>query len=454
MLPLAIRSAGDPAVAWVAARLLTPRLRRDPSPGVARRHRRRPARAARPAARPEPARSTPSQRAAGIVNGLRNGTRHRASPSGREVRRTGERSVCRRRTHGLQPVAPRAHRGLLSDFDQPDPRGVAYRIGRCRAVVRGWMAARAATGHAGVPRRPRHGWRISTSFVANCGLTLSSDSGSLSFHGSPIVVGFFRSTILLPAMAASWSDDRRRAVLLHELAHVKRGDCRVQALAQTRVRFTGSTRSRGTHTARCAWNGSVPATTKFFEQGRWRPRMPRICSRSRATCGRRSVHEPALAMARPSELEGRVLAVLATERARVPVATSRWLVAASLVATTAVASERDTAGHGVDEPAPSGGYELPTARYLWSTEPTISERLKPFAPKRRRRRRLPNRPIPTHASARSWHWRRRRPTRRFPPSRVRSTTTSADVREKAALALGLLSSTGGHPASSEGAARS
>ncbi|MBN1555079.1 MAG: M56 family metallopeptidase, partial [Phycisphaerae bacterium] len=48
----------------------------------------------------------------------------------------------------------------------------------------------------------------------------------------PAVFGLFRPTILIPAGAAAWSDQRRSVVLLHELAHVKRRDCLTQLLGQ------------------------------------------------------------------------------------------------------------------------------------------------------------------------------------------------------------------------------
>ena len=41
---------------------------------------------------------------------------------------------------------------------------------------------------------------------------------------SPVVVGAFRPVIVLPSSARSWSEERLRAVLLHESAHVRRRD--------------------------------------------------------------------------------------------------------------------------------------------------------------------------------------------------------------------------------------
>jgi beta-lactamase regulating signal transducer with metallopeptidase domain len=47
----------------------------------------------------------------------------------------------------------------------------------------------------------------------------------------PLTFGTIAPTIVLPASADQWTDDRRRAVLLHELAHVARRDCLVQRIA-------------------------------------------------------------------------------------------------------------------------------------------------------------------------------------------------------------------------------
>jgi len=49
---------------------------------------------------------------------------------------------------------------------------------------------------------------------------------------APMTWGLFRPAILLPHDADTWSTERRRVVLMHELAHVKRGDLLAQFVAQ------------------------------------------------------------------------------------------------------------------------------------------------------------------------------------------------------------------------------
>jgi HEAT repeat protein/beta-lactamase regulating signal transducer with metallopeptidase domain len=52
-------------------------------------------------------------------------------------------------------------------------------------------------------------------------------------HCLPMTLGLFHPTILLPDSARSYGAHRRWAVLLHELAHVRRRDCLALLLAQT-----------------------------------------------------------------------------------------------------------------------------------------------------------------------------------------------------------------------------
>jgi beta-lactamase regulating signal transducer with metallopeptidase domain len=47
----------------------------------------------------------------------------------------------------------------------------------------------------------------------------------------PLALGIRRPSIVIPVIAETWSDDRRRAVMLHELAHIARFDCLTQTLA-------------------------------------------------------------------------------------------------------------------------------------------------------------------------------------------------------------------------------
>ncbi|MDQ6872875.1 MAG: HEAT repeat domain-containing protein, partial [Gemmatimonadota bacterium] len=129
----------------------------------------------------------------------------------------------------------------------------------------------------------------------------------------PFACGLFTPTIVLPAECDSWSLDRRRAVLLHELAHVRRHD------------LVGHTLGR----LACAVYWFHPLV--WTAAKRLRSESERACDDLALACGARaadyaehlldivtsvrrdSTPSVALAMARRKEFEGRMLAILDPE---------------------------------------------------------------------------------------------------------------------------------------------
>jgi beta-lactamase regulating signal transducer with metallopeptidase domain len=126
----------------------------------------------------------------------------------------------------------------------------------------------------------------------------------------PFACGFTKPTIVLPNDSDKWSADRRRAVLLHELAHVKRHDL----MGHTLGRFA------------CALYWFHPLVWTAAKQ--LRNESERACDDLALSCGARasdyaehlldivtsvrrdSTPVVALAMARRKEFEGRMLAIL------------------------------------------------------------------------------------------------------------------------------------------------
>ncbi len=133
----------------------------------------------------------------------------------------------------------------------------------------------------------------------------------------PMAVGLFRPAILLPQEADTWPEEKRRAVLLHELAHVARRDCLTHALARVAL----------------ALHWFNPLAWVALRQ--MRVERERACDDRVLTAGERAstyadhlldiartMHAGTLAsvaaitMAKQSQLEGRLVAVLDPKRNR------------------------------------------------------------------------------------------------------------------------------------------
>jgi HEAT repeat protein/beta-lactamase regulating signal transducer with metallopeptidase domain len=127
----------------------------------------------------------------------------------------------------------------------------------------------------------------------------------------PMVCGVWRPLIVVPPAADEWSDERRRVVVLHELAHIKRRDCLTQAIAQivcavywfNPIVWLAARRLRVERERACddfvlaAGEKSADYAAHLLDiaQAMRQDRVPAIAG---------------LAMARPSQLEGRLLAIL------------------------------------------------------------------------------------------------------------------------------------------------
>jgi Tol biopolymer transport system component/beta-lactamase regulating signal transducer with metallopeptidase domain len=144
----------------------------------------------------------------------------------------------------------------------------------------------------------------------------------------PMTWGLWRPTILLPADAQSWTEERRRLVLLHELAHIQRADCLTQTLAQLACALYWfnpltwlAARQLRVERERACDDRVLAAGARASDYAQ------HLLEIARQARGASCASLAAVAMARPSQLEGRLLAVLDGERSRRAVSRLAALVA-------------------------------------------------------------------------------------------------------------------------------
>jgi beta-lactamase regulating signal transducer with metallopeptidase domain len=133
----------------------------------------------------------------------------------------------------------------------------------------------------------------------------------------PATWGIVRPTVLLPAEAQGWTDERRRVVLLHELAHVARRDCLTQLLATLCCAvywfhpgaWWAARRMRVEREEACDDRVLASGGTRASDYAEHLLAVARAFRLPRPAA-------PALAMARGSQLQARVMAVLDARRDR------------------------------------------------------------------------------------------------------------------------------------------
>ena len=136
----------------------------------------------------------------------------------------------------------------------------------------------------------------------------------------PMVWGFFRPVILLPADAKHWQPERHRAVLLHELAHIQRRDWLMQTIAQLTCAvywfnpLVWVAMRRMLAEAEQACDDHV--LNAGYQSTDYAQHLLDIVRNVKAAG---ATSRAAVAMARPSKMEGRLRTVLAENRNRHPV---------------------------------------------------------------------------------------------------------------------------------------
>jgi beta-lactamase regulating signal transducer with metallopeptidase domain len=97
-------------------------------------------------------------------------------------------------------------------------------------LVRQWSAARRVVDET-TAISDRNWIRALDDCAARIGVTRSVALRRSGIHLVPMTRGTMAPSIVIPSDADAWDEDRRRAVLLHELAHIARRDCLTQILS-------------------------------------------------------------------------------------------------------------------------------------------------------------------------------------------------------------------------------
>jgi beta-lactamase regulating signal transducer with metallopeptidase domain len=180
-------------------------------------------------------------------------------------------------------------------------------------------------------------------------------------HGVPAAIGTLRPAIVIPAIADTWTEDRRRAVLLHELAHVARFDCLTQTLASVACAVYWFHPAAWWTARRLRIERELACDDRAIAAGAEARDYAGHLLEIAYSFGRHRAPALAVSMARRSQIEGRLLAALDDARNRsMParslriagaVAASALLLAIAAARPTAVAAERTGAAPASPVPA-------------------------------------------------------------------------------------------------------
>lgn len=134
-----------------------------------------------------------------------------------------------------------------------------------------------------------------------------------------VTCGVLRPRIILPAGASAWADDRARVVLRHELAHIRRHDTLLQAAGEA-LRVLHWFNPLAWAACRRLRQESEYACDDAVLRGGVEPAdyATELLDVARCLTGRQPRWTPAHAIAHPSTLERRIVAMLHEKRDRTP----------------------------------------------------------------------------------------------------------------------------------------
>jgi beta-lactamase regulating signal transducer with metallopeptidase domain len=220
----------------------------------------------------------------------------------------------------------------------------------------------------------------------------------------PMTWGVVYPTVLLPVDADEWPSDRRAIVLLHELAHVKRLDAFTQIVAQVAVAVFWFNPLVWL-AARQMRIEREHACDDFVLAGGARPTdyAHDLLQIARSLGGSSAPAVAALAMARRSEFEGRLLAILDPHAHRYGVSKARVAAAAAMVIALAIPLAAVTPKRGPSASTTTrSATPSASATAIAALTPTSSSIRKqdapPVSPERELALTLPDLPAPALAS--------------------------------------------------------
>ncbi|MBK5295891.1 MAG: M56 family metallopeptidase, partial [Vicinamibacteria bacterium] len=132
----------------------------------------------------------------------------------------------------------------------------------------------------------------------------------------PMAVGASRHAILIPAVADAWTLDRRRAVILHELAHIARRDCLTQMLAAVVCALYWVHPGAWWVARRLRVERELACDDRVLRAGEQAREYAGHLLDLAYSLGAYRAPTLVVSMARPGQLEGRMLAVLDAARNR------------------------------------------------------------------------------------------------------------------------------------------